>query len=379
MLSILSARDASRAAAHDGFDFRECGHTRVSGGGHGQGPMRQAALDSPFGVLAGKKSVDQAGSEGVAAADAIEDFERALRNMDDLTVVESDGTPVVLCCGVRRSEGGRDELEIGVELTDTMQHRFVAGDGQVGEVAPNAFDGDTEGRGKVFFVAEEYVDGCHQFAIHFLSFRLAADGFPKRFAIIEVVGDYGSRGSRGLNSGAGDGSGTGRKCGKDAAGMQPAGASDGEDLLPVEVAGLAICDSGVSAIGATDSRSNTESSLGKVQAVADSSADSVIRNPTDERGVDPTLEDQVFKKLSNRVFRESGNDGGSQAETSAESACDVVLSAAFPGAEVASSVNALFAGIEAKHDFAEADAVPAAGFSCFQDEWTHGQHFSCSD
>jgi len=339
--------------------------------------MRQAALDCPFSVFAGKKSVDKAGSEGVAAADAIEDFERALRNVDDLAVVESNGAPIVLSCGVCRSKRGRDELEVGVELTDTMQHLFVAGDGQVSEVTSDAFDGDAEGRGKILFVAEEDVDGPHQFTVDFLGFRLATDRFPKGFAVIEVVGDYGSRGARGLNGGTGDRGRTGRKCGKDAAGMQPAGAFDGEDLLPVEVAGLAVRDGGVSPIRAADGGADTESSLGKVQAVADGSADSVIGHPADEGGVDTALKDKVFEKLSNRIFREGGDNGSAETETSAESARDVVFSAALPGAKITSGVDPFFAGIEAKHDFAEADAIPAAAFRCFQDEWMHGQHFSC--
>jgi hypothetical protein len=50
-----------------------------------------------------------------------------------------------------------------------------------------------------------------------------------------------------------------------------------------------------------------------------------------------------------------------QAKTAAKTAGHVVFAAALPDLEVAGGVNAALTGIEAEHNFAEAQAVPAAG------------------
>ena len=77
--------------------------------------------------------------------------------------------------------------------------------------------------------------------------------------------------------------------------------------------------------------------------------------------IDAALEDEVFDEAADGVVGERGGDGGAQAEAAAQSAGHVVFAAALPDLELACGVDAGVAGIEAEHDFAEAEAVPAAG------------------
>ncbi len=76
--------------------------------------------------------------------------------------------------------------------------------------------------------------------------------------------------------------------------------------------------------------------------------------------VDSALEHEVFDEAADGVVGERGDDGCLEAEAAAESAGYVVLAAAFGGDELACGGDAVVAGIEAEHDFAEGDEVPLA-------------------
>ena len=145
-----------------------------------------------------------------------------------------------------------------------------------------------------------------------------------------------------------------------------------ENRLPIEVAGLDLADGGVAAIGAAGGGAHAEAALSKVEAVADGAADAIVRNPADERGIDAALKNEVFNEAADGVIGERGGDGGAQAEAAAQAASNVVFAAALPQLKLARGVDAAFAGIEAKHDFAEAEAVPAA-FGIGNGKRIHGQ------
>ena len=81
--------------------------------------------------------------------------------------------------------------------------------------------------------------------------------------------------------------------------------------------------------------------------------------PANERGVDAALEDEVLDEATDGVIGERGGDGGAQAKAAAQAAGHVVFAATFPCLKLARGVNTHVAGIEAKHDFAQAEAVPA--------------------
>ena len=134
------ARCGADAALHGAFDFSECGHAGVAGGGHGQRAVGHAAADGPVDGFAGEQAVDEAGGKAVATANAVEDVDVALGDVDDLVLIERDGTPGVAAGGVRGAEGAGDELEIWIGGGHFAQHLFVACDGQFGEVFADAFD-----------------------------------------------------------------------------------------------------------------------------------------------------------------------------------------------------------------------------------------------
>jgi hypothetical protein len=70
---------------------------------------------------------------------------------------------------------------------------------------------------------------------------------------------------------------------------------------------------------------------------------------------------KILDQPPDRVVGEGGHHGRLQAEAAAQSAGHVVLAAALPGAEGARGVDALLAGVEAQHDFAQRYFIPEAG------------------
>ena len=204
------------------------------------------------------------------------------------------------------------------------------------------------------------------------AFGLAADGFPERVAEVQVVGDGRAVFARGVHGFHGNFGGGCGECGEDSAGMEPARAVAGaEDRLPIEIAGLDLADGSVAAVGTAGGSAHAKAALSKVEAVAHGAADAIVRDPADERGIDAALEDEVLDEAADGVVGERGGDGGAQAEAAAQAAGYVVFAAALPNLELARGVDAHVAGIEAKHDFAQAEAVPAA-VGIRNREWIHG-------
>src|SRR5258708_25149815 len=113
--------------------------------------MGHAALDGVLNGLAGEKSVNEAGGKTVPAADAIVDFDFALRNVDDLALVERNRAPGVAGGGVRGAQGAGDELEIRVGGGYFAEHLLVGGDGEFGEVFADALDMHAKHGGEVLF------------------------------------------------------------------------------------------------------------------------------------------------------------------------------------------------------------------------------------
>src|ERR1039458_5689232 len=152
-LPFASPGDARRAAFDEAFDFGQCSHAGVAGGGHGQRAVSHAAADGPVDGLAGEQPVDQPGGKAVAAAPAVQYVDLPLRDVDDLILVERDCAPGVAAGRVRGAQRAGDELQVGVCGGDLAEHLVVTGDGQLGEVLADAFDFDAEHGGEIFFVA----------------------------------------------------------------------------------------------------------------------------------------------------------------------------------------------------------------------------------
>jgi hypothetical protein len=76
--------------------------------------------------------------------------------------------------------------------------------------------------------------------------------------------------------------------------------------------------------------------------------------------INAALIDEILEEAADGIIGEGGYDGGVESEATLESAGDVIFAAAFADLEGARGGDALFAGVEANHDFAEAHEVPAA-------------------
>ena len=202
-------------------------------------------------------------------------------------------------------------------------------------VLVEAGDCEAECRGEVFFVAEHDVHQGRETAVHLLGFRFSANRLPQRRTVVQVVGDDSSGSLGGFHGFLGHKRRGFRQSAEDAAAVKPAGPVFGENLIPVDLAGLQLRDGGVPPVGASERRANAEAALGEIQAVADGAADAVIRGPADIFLADAALPHEVFDEAADGIVRERGDDRSIQAEAALETAGYVVFAAALPGAEMA--------------------------------------------
>ncbi len=114
---------------------------------------------------------------------------------------------------------------------------------------------------------------------------------------------------------------------------------------------------GVTTIRHADGATDTETTFGKIETIADGAADAVVFAPFNKIGINATLHDEVFNQATHFIIDESGSNGGTIAETFTESTSDIVFAAAFPDFELTSGADAAFTGVEAKHDFTERDLI----------------------
>jgi hypothetical protein len=102
------------------------------------------------------------------------------------------------------------------------------------------------------------------------------------------------------------------------------------------------------------------SAFGKIQAVADSAAHSVMLHPSDQRLVDATLINKILNKPPDWIVGERGNDGGVQPEAALQATRNVVFAAPFVYIKMSRGSNAAVARIEAQHHFPQAYQIPTA-------------------
>ena len=161
--------------------------------------------------------------------------------------------------------------------------------------------------------------------------------------------------------------------GEDAARMKPARAAPSEEVVPIEVPGLELAGGGVPAIRNAHGAAHAETALGEIQAVPHRSAHAVIRNPADERGVHPSLQDEILQQSPHVVVGKSRADRRLQSKATAKTSGDVIFAAALPCLEFARRAHASFAGIKPQHDFTQRDQVVAAGTRRFDLERGHAR------
>ena len=114
---------------------------------------------------------------------------------------------------------------------------------------------------------------------------------------------------------------------------------------------------GVTTIRDADSATDTETTLGEIETIANRAADAVVFAPFDEVGIHSTLHDEVFNQATDFIIDESCSHRGTVAETFTETTGDVIFAATFPDFEFTSGADAAFTWVEAKHNFTERDLV----------------------
>jgi len=339
---------AGGAAGGEVLHLPEGRRRGVPGGGHGEGAVGRAEIDRALGIAAAEKSVDQSRGEAVAPADAVEDGEVApLRRLIELPAVPADRPPVVEAGAPHPAQGGGDDPEIGEPGHRLRDHAFKAADVEVDQLFVDPLDLEPEGGGKILLVADHDIDIGRDGAVDRARPFDPADALPERGAVIEVVGDHrlvAPGRSHRLEDDIGGGF---REGGEDAAGVEPAHPLHPEELLPVDLAGFELRGGGMAAVAAAGRPAHTKTALGKVEAVAHRAADAVVGDPLDPARINPALKDKILDQPADGIVGEGGDDGGAQAKAAAQSAGDVVLPPALPGAERARGMDALLARIEA--------------------------------
>jgi hypothetical protein len=131
-----------------------------------------------------------------------------------------------------------------------------------------------------------------------------------------------------------------------------------EDRIPIDLTGRELGHSSVSSIGTTQSRAHAKPALCEIEAVSSLAPNSVVRKPLQARGVDTSLQNQIFNEPPNRVIGERCNNCGAQAKASSQSAGHVVFSTAFEHPKTARCRNSHLSRIKTQHDFAEAHEIP---------------------
>ena len=109
----------------------------------------------------------------------------------------------------------------------------------------------------------------------------------------------------------------------------------------------------MASVGAAERTADTVAALGEVQPVADIAPSAVCLDPFYKVHVHAALHDEVFEEVADLVLGERAHKTRAEPEAFAEAARHVVLAAAFPSAERAGGSDAVVAGVEAEHDFAE--------------------------
>src|SRR5271157_4911530 len=169
---------ACRAALHNSFDLT-CGrHGGVAGGRHCESTVCSAAFHGELRSPLGKKSVNQARGEGVAASDAIIDFKVGTApRLIKLTIHIADCAPIVTTGGRGLAQCRRYYLE-GKLFDDLSDHRLETFRFEVPDILVDTLDFKAKRGGKVFLVAEHDVDEWSDCTVNLLRLGLPSNCLP---------------------------------------------------------------------------------------------------------------------------------------------------------------------------------------------------------
>src|SRR5262249_20685688 len=221
-------------------------------------------------------------------------------------------------------------LEVRIGRRGALDHRLEPLDGQHAQAAVGALYVQAEADGEVLLIAEYDVHVPGQALVDLLRAARSTDGPPQAGPVVQVIGDNrpvppggGHRGRDHLGGGLG-------QPGVDAPGVEPAHAEGAEQVVPVHGAGGQLAGSGVAAVRDPACAAHSEAPLGEVETVADGAADTVIGHELHQRGIHPSLQDEVLDEPADVVVGQCCDDGGPQAEAAPQPAGDVVLPTSLP-------------------------------------------------
>src|SRR5579863_1657147 len=142
--------------------------------------------------------------------------------------------------------------------------------------------------------------------------------------------------------------------------MKPSRSILGEDFVPIDVSGFHLRDRGMTTVRTTEGSANAKPPLGKIQAVADPSANPVIRQPTHIFLAHASLQHEVFHETTNRIVSQCRHNRCIHTKTTSQSASYVVFASTFPRSKLTGCRYAIVPRIESEHNFPEAHQIPHA-------------------
>ena len=165
-----------------------------------------------------------------------------------------------------------------------------------------------------------------------------------------------------------DGRGGVGEGGEDAAGMQPADAALGEEIVEIDIAGLHVHRGGVAAIVHGDAAADAAAHFGEVQPDAVGLAHAVVRGDGDRGDIHAHGAGVIENQLAQRIIDQAAGPAGAQAQ-SREGVGDVVFPAADPDFQHIGEFDAAVSrGRQANHAFAQGDQVKLSGIFGFDVE-----------
>ena len=329
--------------------------------------MSCTVVDSLLRILSGHQTVNKAGCEGIAAADAVHDLKSVvLLGLIDLAVCPADCLPVIDGSGLYGTKGSCDCLEVRINLCGMIDHLLVAVDVKLLQSGILSLDLQAEAGSEVFFVSDHDVNVLRNFLVDLLALLKAADCGPHGWTIVQVIGNESAVLLRGLD-GLDDGLAAllGERC-VNSAGVEPACTKLTEDVLEVQILRSSLGDCSVRTVGAADCAAYAKAALCEVQTIAADAADSIGLLPVNQGSIHTALLDEILHQTANLVVCKSSDNGSVHAEALVQAADNVVFSAAFPCTEAASSADAAFTGIQSKHNLAEGYGIILAVLAIFQ-------------
>ena len=323
--------------------------------------MRRTVFNGKRGIALDHQSVDQAGSETVAAADPVDNLPAvALRRLVELSALPDDRAPVVDGRGLHLTQRRGDSLEVRIRLDDLFDHPLEALGVELAEVRIGALDLESEAGGEILLVSDHHVNIFGDLLVDLLRALLPADRLPEGRTVVEVVARDRAVFLRRLERLDHNLRRRIRERRENAAGMEPARPEFTEDVIKINIAFFQLGNRRVAAVRTADRAADAVAAFGEVESVPDRAPDSVIWNPADQRGVDAALHDEILDETPHRIVGKRRDHPRAETEASAQAARHVVFTAALPRRERARRVDSSGARIETEHDFTEGENVVLA-------------------